>query len=860
MKKRVLALVTVFVLIFQGFSVISPAAAASTDSSVVKLLDALEIMTVDQYTGNFWNDIPVERQEMAKILCSLFRFDVKTDSTPKFLDVPEKNRAYIETAVRNGYMSGYSADSFGPEDYVTYEQLVKIFVSVLGADSLAQNMGGFPTGYIAAARRLGIGGKNLGSTTAAARRIDVANVIYDTLNTGIVNVSGVRDGELLYTVDSTRTFLTEIMDIYHYTGVLTKNGATAYDDPTGLSEDAVLVGDNLFGDEKHLADGYLGCSVSVYVKKADEDSRGEIIFIEEGKHNNIVAVEKDDLIRVDGKNVEYYEGTKSKTLKMSPVVDMIYNGKAIDFDSNKIMIKNGSLRFIDNNDDKEFDLVDILEYDTYIVDYVNADSGVIYAKYDKDSLDVSDCFLRVYKDGEETDITSVARGDVVLAAVSEGSADKAIRIEICSEYVSGTVDKITKSKGDTYVTVAGKSYRVSEYCNELVSKGKLEALKTGNSYMLYFDNLDGVAYFSNNSKGGNVGYLVASAASEDGFDSSLSVKIFTIDNKIELFATGDKITINEKRQKVKDVTGNVATMEKFRTPQLVKYSAKDGVLNEITFPESEYKALKFSKAADSKLTCSNTSVLGDKYFVSASTRVFCVPTPVSDEEVYYNVYNGSYFIQGWSYDTELYGVDEMGNTDYVVVSVEKEASNITDGSPILAVEEVQSSIDSDGYEIKILKGKNESGKDVEVAVDKNTALTDSSVGRDVQVGDIIQYGTNYNGKIAGIKILKYSESDYFLPTAIYSGTGSSTKKIYGEVIRGSSSNVLVYCGTAQSDMPPTKASKNIANNGNAVFEWDEDTESFEAIKFSEIEFGDRVFALVNASNRTRMLIVYKRGE
>ena len=55
-----------------------------------------------------------------------------------------------------GVTGGIGNGMFGPEDPVTYEQAVKMIVSALGYDLVANNKGGYPTGYLAVASSEGI--------------------------------------------------------------------------------------------------------------------------------------------------------------------------------------------------------------------------------------------------------------------------------------------------------------------------------------------------------------------------------------------------------------------------------------------------------------------------------------------------------------------------------------------------------------------------------------------------------------------------------------------------------------------------------------------------------------------------------
>ena len=91
----------------------------SADIKKVRLLEALGLMEIDSETGFFWDEMPVKRSDLAKIICKMFDISETADASPHFADVKEADRAYVETAVRNGYMSGYSDEKFGADDYVT---------------------------------------------------------------------------------------------------------------------------------------------------------------------------------------------------------------------------------------------------------------------------------------------------------------------------------------------------------------------------------------------------------------------------------------------------------------------------------------------------------------------------------------------------------------------------------------------------------------------------------------------------------------------------------------------------------------------------------------------------------------------
>ena len=197
MKYRLLSFCMAVLLLISMISVPRIEAANSTetfkdsaDTKIVKLLEALGLMEIDSETGFFWDEMPVKRSELAKIICKMFNISETKDASPHFTDVSDYDRAYIETAIRNGYMSGYDNEKFGPDDYVTNIQLIKTFVTALGGDAAAQSQGGYPGGYITIGNMLGLLKGKAVANENISRRIDVANIIYTALHADVLEIAG----------------------------------------------------------------------------------------------------------------------------------------------------------------------------------------------------------------------------------------------------------------------------------------------------------------------------------------------------------------------------------------------------------------------------------------------------------------------------------------------------------------------------------------------------------------------------------------------------------------------------------------------------------------------------------------------
>lgn len=157
-------------------------------AEAVKVLSALNIIKGDD-KGNFNPTATITRAEMAKIVCTMVGSGELAQTTTQFADVPSSHWAsgYVAYATQAGYTNGYSATQFGPEDPVTYEQVVKLVTCTLGYEIVAKSNGGWPTGYLMIAADKQITKNAPGKGPDAAPRATAAILVYNALNSPILS-------------------------------------------------------------------------------------------------------------------------------------------------------------------------------------------------------------------------------------------------------------------------------------------------------------------------------------------------------------------------------------------------------------------------------------------------------------------------------------------------------------------------------------------------------------------------------------------------------------------------------------------------------------------------------------------------
>ena len=145
---------------------------------------AFNIMQSDEF-GRFDRE-NITRAEMAQILVNMLHLRQAKPSNvnDSFYDVPKDHWAYnsINVCKESKYINGYGNGYYGVDDNITYEQAIKMLVSVLGYDSVAEKEGGYPEGYIKVANDIGITQDTNFVSTDIATRETVAEMIINTVH------------------------------------------------------------------------------------------------------------------------------------------------------------------------------------------------------------------------------------------------------------------------------------------------------------------------------------------------------------------------------------------------------------------------------------------------------------------------------------------------------------------------------------------------------------------------------------------------------------------------------------------------------------------------------------------------------
>ena len=328
--KKVLALVVVFTMMLStvAFAAYPDVAADADYATAVEVLSALEILQGDD-KGNFNPDANITRAEFAAVVCRALGLEDSANGAKgvtSFDDVAADHWAtgYINLASQMGIINGYGDGNFGPEDNVTYEQAVKMLVAALGFEYMAQNRGGWPTGYLVVANAYGVTSGVKATAGEAAARSVVAELTYNALDCPIMEQGTYGTEEYWYVYDGVthtpkKTLLSEKLDVAKVTGVVAANsrvgfaiagnGGSAVEDGEFafyINEDVETKFAQKFDNGSYKtwnvadskADTFLGSKVDAYITEVSRNEWDALVIVPEEGKNVVTTISSADVDKV----------------------------------------------------------------------------------------------------------------------------------------------------------------------------------------------------------------------------------------------------------------------------------------------------------------------------------------------------------------------------------------------------------------------------------------------------------------------------------------------------------------------------------------------------------------------------------
>ncbi len=559
----------------------------------------------------------IKRGEFAQILFSVAKLVPSSEYI--FRDVPSTSDYADAVNAVNSYkiMMGDGAGNFRPDEVVTEIDALVSVLRLLGYEEYARYNGGYPTGYLMAARttKLLSGLSGAKSVPVSGKRLAI--LLENMLNERIYEVSGVEDGSYEKMLTE-KTFLEINYNIGKTEGIVTGNTSSTLNKKQETG--GIIINNMYLAVEDSSFDSYLGMNCDAYYNVEDSS----LLYMEANDRNSVTVVEGNKITGIKGKKLIYEikEGNE-KEITIPAEAYILFNRRAPEFyDEAFFNIESGSVTFIDNNKDGNTDVVSVISYKTYVVDSVNPVEEIITFKY-------GDGILRreqlknaeILNKSGKTDISWIHEWSVI--DVMKDADGDIVTIYADGRGETKTATEINLSSDGGYITFDdGTTAPVRKE-----NRGRLEGLKINISSIFAFD-----------MNGYVVGYeedqlskicVLASVKERGNFEPALYIKYYTENGELVTKELKGRIHFNKESRRLDNVTDRAVIMNALNEAKghmLEVDTNSRGEIISVNVMEIFYDSL----GANVYVYLNNYSNTitpddGDQYFVKKSAYAFYVP-------------------------------------------------------------------------------------------------------------------------------------------------------------------------------------------------------------------------------------------
>ncbi len=879
MKKVLISILLVVLLLSQSVFV-STASARTVTEHDVEILIELGLLRGDD-TGNYRFEDKVTRAEFTAMTLRLMDYEKLAESMSGdsiFDDVSQDHWAknYILLANKLNMINGVGDNLFEPERAVTQNEAVKIIVGALGYTPLAVHMGNeFPGTFLNIAGRLKLlKGMDSGSVFT---RGDAALLLKNSLTVDIMDGMG--------TVISGDTVMKRYLGVTPMRGFVT--GTSMVSAGKLIKPGYIEIEGKAYPLRQNIQEELFGCEVTFYLAEDDTTGKDVIYYLDVIENESRLVVSSDDVLSSTSfTSFDYVdEFEDNESVNLSDGLSLYYNGRKVSsalMNEELLMPEQGEVVLCDKEEDGIYDIAIVTDYQSLIVNYVSADQ--IYDVFGNHITIDSDVMVHITRDGEVVDVDELKKGDVV--SVAKSLDNQNVRILADSSIVEGYVSQISES-GDR------RSYRVvteNGESVELFTSGNYEhAVELGLAskvlqpdkrvLVLWLDAFNNIAFAevasegvasSNNTR---YGYLV-DVASKGALQGTISLKILTDDNKINVFTLADTVVFgynfvgsyvqkNTSASSVLDALGGSGNVNR----QLVQYRAdEEGVIKQLYLAADADNPNVISEDVPKSLLNYRQGILGQKYFVDDSTVVFSVPLDGEYEDVLGVGKPSSIFTEGWARQCSLYDV-KNGHVGAIIVhdkaaitynSADTGFESIIDYgySPIFFMAEASERVGEDGNVYLSIDG-NQNGTELSLNLSE-ILRSDREVSGQLTPGSVIQYETNSILKSWAKTSNEAEQLVVFEKIFDFEAENGSGIRWNHDLAYNSAPDIITLWGTLKT-VDTGFCSVEVENNGqlisypirflhNTVFlEYDEVENEIKPIRQEQLTTGQRVYIFKQSS-------------
>ncbi len=577
-------------------------------------------------------------------------------------------------------------------DVLTVDEAIIVFMDAAGyGPYLKSQTAGDAFAYRAEAQRRGL----LTSVKyAEASKTFTAEMFYkmfyDALHIDTIAASYSNVGVEYYNTE--RTLMDTELDLVMFEGIVTGNSYTTLLGDPGVGEGSILIDNNIYSTRTlEGIDDFIGYSVHAYL---DKDNYLCSIAVDE-RINDTKTLDDSVEIKKDEWTKTFFpywdENDRVKKIEIDRYADVIYNHIALPgYQKEDLDIDNGYLKFIDNNNDKKYDVVFIEEWISFLPRYVDKSDNIIEDRntnvYDFSNLIDNQKYKGIFdhEGNAVADLSGLNVNTAVSVLVEYNTFNVTEALILKEETYEGVLSRNSEAKafpikiGD-YEFKLGKAY-FGEKTNQFELNHKL-----GTRILVYVDQFGKIIKSVDIQGVKKFGWVMNIKKIDDLFDSGVKIHMFTENDKFETFQLAKKVTYNINNiitpsqlvNNYDDTFYNTTTGVK---PQLIQYTLNGkGEVSAIetadttsnNFNGAVHNSDRLQQNFSGELILQGNAVMsfGSKYqFDKPSAKIFKIPKKNLAMLDYYRIDTGDIW-HDVNYTIDLYNVNEVYRPEAIVMDV-----------------------------------------------------------------------------------------------------------------------------------------------------------------------------------------------
>ena len=789
--KKIIALFAAIAVMVTAFSImpLSAAAAGNDNPLYQNRLKALGVLD-----GEIDPDKVVTRGRLADLVSRMFYVDeAAVDIGQVFSDVPPEHEYYmgVTQAYLSGAIKGDTEGTFRPDVPVTFAEMAKVFVSLIGYQVVAEEKGGYPAGYwrVASQKQMI---SSMAVMDAEVTMGSMATAVYETLDASVME-TWYTDSELQYRENPDHTLMNDLKKrkkIDFARGIVTSDGVTYIGGPQEKKEDTAYLDGVEYTTKDFDISPLVGRTVEYWY--TTDDMAGSLVYAYEyADYNKSFTYLAEDIDRIDINEVTVRENNKAVTKKFSDKLCVVYNAQGLEgFSAEDLRLGNGTMTLLDNNQDGSIDVVFLNQKNSYVVEgSSNKGYNIKYKLYDGQTEsglyidETDDTLTYIVKDsgGKVISPSEIGMGSVV--SVFRSRDGKVVTVIVTKSIIDGVVEQTRENLA--YVTVMGTEYETAKQPD-----GSLVALdiKIGEAVSLYLDEDGRIVYADNSGSSTLVYAYIIAFANTRTFEDNWAVKAAVAGNlgsitnsqyywvrdklvqneSIQEYPVSSKLSLDGTRYKADEIGGKLAeyknevvTLELNAAGEVKKMEKMTPVF-EYTSGGYDHNTQSMSQPDLSVPDYDNPAIL-----LSGGVKGLVIPSKDDSERDNYKdvEYLSKYRIENGkkTHKVAVYDIPEGSQTPKLIALKEQlteagTAQGAADKGIITAP--ISNGLTEDGDNIYYAEYLNANGSvstatiRADVEADKVWSMKQNLM--DIDVGDIVEFSKDSAGDVISFKVVASS--------------------------------------------------------------------------------------------------------